>query len=102
MSTSVIHILWLKFIREDKYFCPSFPIPLYIFIELLDCVSDLIEFTYFLVPKKKQDTDSSFTVQSAKILTQKTIDLFYSLAEDESYYLFDVKINKIRISAKIT
>lgn len=96
-----IHVLWLKFQREDKHFRLSFPIPLYIFQELLDCILDLFEFICFLVPDKKQNTYLSFSVHDIKTLVQKTAELFDSLAVNEPYNLFNIKTNQIRVSAKI-
>lgn len=101
MLIDKIHIMWFKLQREDKHLYLSFPIPLYIFQELFDCILDLLGFTCFLVPEKKQKDYSSFSVHGVKILAQNTINLFDSLAEDEPYYLFDVKANKIKVSAKI-
>lgn len=101
MLIDKIHILWFKLQREDKHLYLSFPIPLYIFQELLDCILDLFELVCFLVPDKKQNAYSSFTVHGAKILIQNAMNLFDSFTENEPYYLFDVKANKIKVSAKI-
>ena len=101
MLTNKIHIMWLKLQREDKHFRLSFPVPLYIFKELLDCILDLLELACFLVPKKKQKDNSQFSVYGAKIITQMGINLLDTLADGEPYNFFDVKTNKISVSAKI-
>lgn len=101
MLTNKIHILWLKLQREDKHFRLSFPIPLYIFKELLDCILDLLELACFLVPEKNQKDNSQISFYGAKIITQMGMNLFDTLAEGEPFNFFDVKTNKIRVSAKI-
>ncbi len=101
MLIDKFQILWLRFQREDKHFRLSFPISLYIFQELLDCTLDLFEFAYFFTPEKKQKYNSAFSVQGARTLVQHAINLFDSLSNDESYYIFDVKTNKIKVSAEI-
>jgi hypothetical protein len=82
--------------REDRQFNLSFPIPIYIFDELLDCISDLLEFACFFAPQ--QNIYSSFSVQNIKTLTLGSMNLFDSLSEDEPYNLADVKSNNIKIS----
>jgi len=96
MLTKSFHVLWFKMEREDKHLNLSFPIPIYIFDELLDCISDLLEFACFFAPQ--QNTYSSFSVQGAKALTLGIMNLFDSLTEDEPYNLVDVKANKIKVS----
>lgn len=101
MLTKKIHILWFNLEREDRHLHLSFPIPFYIFVELLDCILDLLEFTCLLIPERRQKESPSFSVHGARTLAQYTINLFDSLAGDEPYYLFDVKADKIKLSAKI-
>lgn len=98
MLNKRFHVLWFKMQREDKHLNLSFPIPIYIFEELLDCISDLLGFACFFTPARQQNTYSSFSVQGVKALTLGIINLFDSLTEDESYNLVDVKANKIKVS----
>lgn len=103
MSNRCFRILWFKLQTEkNKHFYPSFPIPLYIFQELLDCISDLLTLACLFVPNRPNPVSSSyFTVYTVKEIVQMTMKLFDSLTEGEPYDLVDVTADKIKISVKI-
>lgn len=96
-------ILWFKLqMGKNKHFYFSFPIPLYIFQELLDCNLDLLKFVCLFIPRRPNCNSSpSFTVYTVKELVQTILDLFDSLTEFESYELVDITTTKARISIKI-
>lgn len=103
MWNKSFRIIWLKLqIGKNKHFYFSFPIPLYIFQELLDSTLDLLKFACLFVSNKpNSDSYSSFTVYTAKKLVQMIIDLCNSSSEFEPYDFVDVTTDKVRISIKI-
>lgn len=101
MLNKKFRILWFKLQREGNMnLCISFPIPLYIFQELIDCILDLLEFVYYIAPNR-QNPGSSLSVYTVKEIVRMTINLFDSLTEDEPYDLVDVTANKVKVSIKI-
>lgn len=103
MSIKCFHLLWIKLRIENRRFISiPFPIPLYIFQELLDCFSDLLTVACFFVPKVP-DPNSSFrlTIYSVKDLVIIAMKLLDSLTGDEPYDLVDVTTDKVKVLIKI-
>jgi hypothetical protein len=103
MLTKKFHFIWLKLrVEGNHHFHISFPIPLYIFQELLDCILDLLEFAYFFAPKKTSGlTSSSISIYSIKALVEMIMCLLDSLTEDEPFDFVDVTADKVKLSLKI-
>ncbi len=103
MSNKSFRLLWLKLQREDnRHFYFTFPIPFYVFQELLDCFLDLLTLACLFVPNNpNSNLSSSFTVYTVKELVQITMKLLDSITEGEPYDLVDVTADKVRVSIKI-
>jgi hypothetical protein len=103
MLNNRFRILWFKLQREENpHLYLSFPISLYVFQELLDCIMDLLELACFFVPKRtNMNSSSPFSVYTVKELVQMMISLFDAITEGEPYDLVDVTADKIKISIKI-
>lgn len=103
MSIKCFHLLWIKLRIENRRFISiPFPIPLYIFQELLDCFLDLLTVVCFFVPKVSAPNSSSritsYSVKDLVILVMKLLD---SLTGDEPYDLVDVTTDKVQVLIKI-
>lgn len=103
MSIKGFRLLWIKLQIENRRFISiPFPIPLYIFRELLDCFLDLLTVACFFVPKVPDpDSSSRITVYSVKVLVIIVMKLLDSLTEDEPYDLVDVTTDKVKVLIKI-
>lgn len=95
-------ILWVKLqIDKGKHFGLPFPVPIYIFHELLDCTLDLFTVLVFFIPRLRLSSYSSFSAYTIKALIELTIKLLDSITEDEPYDLVDVTADKVRVFIKI-
>lgn len=93
MSIKKFRVLWIKLRIENKrFFSIPFPIPLYIFRELLDCFLDLLTVAYFFAPKK---------ISQAKALFLIIMKLLDSLSGDEPYDLVDVADDNCRVLIRV-
>lgn len=103
MSIKGFRLLWIKLETSNRRFISiPFPIPLYIFQELLDCFLDLLTVACFFVPKVPNPNSSSrFTIYSVKALVIIVMKLLDSLTEDEPYDLVDVTTDKVKVLIKI-
>ena len=103
MSIKGCHFLRIKLQIENRRFISiPFPIPLYIFQELLDSFQDLLTVACFFVPKVPDPGSSSpITVHSVKVLIIAAIKLLDSLSGDEPYNLVDVTTGKVKVLIKI-
>lgn len=103
MSIKGFRLLGIKVETSNKKFISiPFPIPLYIFGELLDCVLDLLTVTCFFVPKvPDQNSSSRITIYSVKALVIMVMKLLDSLNADEPYDLVDVTTDKVKVLIKI-
>lgn len=103
MSIKGFRLLWIRLQTRDRRFIRiPFPIPLYIFQELLDCFLDLLAVAYFFVPKVPDpDSSSRITIYSVKALVIMAMKLLDSLTGDEPYDLVDVTTDKVRVLIKI-
>jgi hypothetical protein len=103
MLTNKFHFVWFKLRLEgNHHFHISFPIPLYIFQELLDSILDLLEFAYFFAPKKSSAmTSSPVSISSVRALVEMMMRLIDSLSEDEPFDFVDVTADKVKLSLKI-
>lgn len=93
-------ILWIKV--HTPHFFISFPVCLFAFQELFDCLLDIMEFACLFMPKNPP-AHSSFvvTAQSVKELIVATDKLFRSLTDCEPYDLVEVNANNVTVSIKI-
>ena len=103
MSIKCFHLLWIKLRIENRRFISiPFPIPLYIFQDLLDCFLDLLTVACFFVPKVPDPNSSSriiiYSVKDLVILVMKLLD---SLTGDEPYDLVDVTTDEVKVLIKI-
>jgi hypothetical protein len=88
--------------EDNPHLSLSFPISLYVFQELLDCILDLLELACFFVPKRAfTNSSASFSVYTLKEFVRMTMRIFDSLTEGEPFELVDVTADKIKISIKI-
>jgi hypothetical protein len=103
MSIKSLRFLWIKLQTPNKGFISiPFPIPLYIFQELLDCFLDLLTVACFFTPKVPDPNSSSrITIYSVKTLVIMVMKLLDSLTEDEPYELVDVTTDKVKVLIKI-
>lgn len=103
MSIKGFHALWLRLELEDSRFIKiPFPIPLYIFEELLDCFLDILIIVCFFAPKSATPNPSSrISIHLAKELVIDVIKLLQSLNGEEPYDLIDVSTDKVKVLIKI-
>lgn len=103
MSNKGFRSLWIRLQLEDKRFITiPFPIPLYIFEELLDSFLDILVVACFFVPKAPApNTSSRVSVRLVKELVVAIIILLRSLNSDEPYDLVDVTTDKVKVLIKI-
>lgn len=96
-------LLWIKLETSNKRFISiPFPIPLYIFGELLDCFLDLLTVVCLFVPKVPEPNSSSrITIYSIKELVIIVMKLLDSLTGDEPYDLVDVTTDKAKVLIKV-
>lgn len=95
--------LWIRLQLEDKRFIAfPFPIPLYIFEELLDSFLDILIIACFFAPKAPAPNASSrVSGHLVKELVIAVIILLRSLNSDEPYDLVDVTTDKVKLLIKI-
>ncbi len=103
MSIRGCRFLWIKLRIENRRFIRiPFPIPFYIFQELLDCFQDLLTAACFFIPKVPDPSSSApitiYSVKELVIITEKLLD---SLAGDEPYDLVDVTTDEVKVLIKI-
>lgn len=113
MLNNQFRILWFKLqMEENPHLNLSFPVSLYVFQELLECILDILNFASFFIPNRpvlssltSSSTSlmpsSSFSFHTLKELVQMIMSLFDSLTVGEPYDLVDVTADKIKISIKI-
>ena len=103
MSNRGFRSLWIRLQLEDKRFLMiPFPIPLYIFEELLDSFLDILVVACFFVPKTPApNTSSRVSVRLVKELVVAIIILLRSLNSDEPYDLVDVTTDMVKVLIKI-
>lgn len=103
MSIKGFRLLWIKLqIENKKLINIPFPIPLYIFQELLDCFLDVLTVACFFVPRVPDPNSSSrITIYSVKILVIMVMKLLDSLTEGEPYDLVDVTTGEVKVLIKI-
>jgi hypothetical protein len=101
MLNKSFRLIWIKLQMENNiHFNLPFPIPIYIFQELLDCILDLLSLACLFAPNApKQNT--SYSIYVLKEMVQMVIKLFDSMTEGEPYDLVDVTAGQIRVSIKI-
>lgn len=103
MSIKCFRLLWIRLRIENRRFISiPFPIPVYIFQELLGCFNDLLTAACFFVPKVHDSNSSSrITIYSVKVLVILVMKLLDSLIGDEPYDLADVTTDKVKVLIKI-
>ncbi|MDO9490891.1 hypothetical protein [Acetobacterium sp.] len=103
MSNKGFRSLWIRLQIEDKQFITiPFPIPLYIFEELLDSFLDILIIACFFTPKTPAPNPSSrVSVHLVKELVVAVMILLRSLNSDEPYDLVDVTTDKAKVLIKI-
>lgn len=94
-------ILWLKlYIKDNRHFFLTFPLPLYVLQELLDCLADSLMFAGYVIPNGQKLQERRITDQLHDIVSL-TMELLNSVAEEEPYDLVDVSTDKVKLSIKI-
>ncbi|ADL05223.1 hypothetical protein [Lacrimispora saccharolytica] len=103
MSIKGCRFLWIKLGIENRRFLGiPFPIPLFVFQELLDCFQEILTAACFFVPQVPDPGSSSrITIHSVKALVILTKKLLDSFAGDEPYQLVDVTTDKVKVSVII-
>jgi hypothetical protein len=100
MWNSGFRILWIKV--HTTHFYISFPVCLYVFQELFDCVLDIMEFTCLFIPKNPPARlPHAISVRAIKELIHSTDKLFRSLTDCEPYDLVEVNTKNVTVSIKI-
>jgi hypothetical protein len=87
--------------ESNKHFYFTFPIPLYIFQEVLDSIIDFLSFACLFAPKRTSPNSSSVSIYAVKDLILMSTKLLDSLTEGEPYDLVDVTADKVKVSIKI-
>lgn len=95
--------LWIKVhTTGERHFYLSFPVSLYVFQELFDCVLDIMEFACLFVPKHPPaHSPHTITARAVKELIHSMKKLFRSLIECEPYELVEVSAKNVMVSIKI-
>ncbi len=102
MSIKGFRFLWIKLQIENKRFLSiPFPVPLYIFQELLDCALDLLTIAGLFVPKTPNLKSSQITLSTVKELVIMVMKILDSITEGEPYDLVDVTTEEVKILIKI-
>lgn len=103
MSNKGFRSLRIQLQLENKRFIMiPFPIPLYVFEELLDSFLDILVIACFFAPKTPApNTSSRVSVPLVKELVVAIIILLRSLKNDEPYDLVDVTTDKVKVLIKI-
>ncbi|WP_414150829.1 hypothetical protein ACIZ62_18185 [Acetobacterium carbinolicum] len=103
MSIRGFHALWIRLQIEDRRFIRiPFPIPIYIFEELLDCFLDILVIACIFVPKAPHpNATSRISVHLVKELVADVITLLGSLNIDEGYDLIDVATDKAKVLIRV-
>lgn len=103
MSIKGFRTLWIRLQIEDRRFIKiPFPIPLYVFEELLDCFLDLLVIARFFAPNTAApNTSSRISIHLMKALVIDVIKLLRSLNCAEPYDLIDVATDKVKFLIKI-
>lgn len=103
MSNKSFRLLWFKLRPNNKkHFAFNFPVPLYVFQELFDCITDLLSLACIFSNKNSCRGASSqltlYTVRDIIIMTMRLLD---SLTDEAPYYLADITTDKAGISISI-
>lgn len=96
-------LLWFKLQTDkNKQFGLSFPIPMYIFQDLLDCTLDFFTVMCFFVPKTNQlSSSTTYGIYAMKELVEITMKLLDSITQGDPYDLVDVTADKVRVFIKV-
>jgi hypothetical protein len=96
-------LLWIKLeTSNNRFISIPFPIPLYIFEELLDCFLDLLTVVCFFITKVPEPNSSSrITIYSIKALVIIVMKMLDSLTGDEPYDLVDITTDKAKVLIKV-
>ncbi len=96
-------ILWIKVhTTGERHFYFAFPICLYLFQELFDCLLDIMEFACLFIPKNPPaHLPHTISARSVKELIHATDQLFRSLTDCEPYDLVEVNAKNVSVSIKI-
>ncbi|QHQ63199.1 hypothetical protein Ana3638_22485 [Anaerocolumna sedimenticola] len=86
--------------EKNPYFGFPFPIPLYMFTEILDCILDLLSVICLFVPNS-QPASNTVSLYTIKNLVEIIIKLLDSIVDGGPYDLVDVTADHIRVSIKI-
>ena len=95
--------MWIKVrVKKKRLVSIPFPISLYVFQELLDCLSDILSVACFLAPKATGRASSTgMKIHSAKALVKIVMKLLDSLGGDEPYDLVDVTTDNCKVLIKV-
>lgn len=94
-------MIWFKIHTQNgKSFRLSFPITLYVLLELLDCIYDVLVLACIFVPKKPH-SGSRISVHTIKELIPMLMQLLGSITKDGPYDLVDVAADNVKVSIKI-
>lgn len=92
--------LWIKV--HTTHLSISFPVCLYVFRELLDCILDIMEFACIFIPKTPPARmPYAISARAVKELIHATDKLFRSLTDGEPYDLIEVNVQNVTVSIKI-
>ncbi|MGB8451400.1 MAG: hypothetical protein WCD89_03625 [Anaerocolumna sp.] len=102
MLSKSFRLIWIKLqVQNNIHF--NFPIPLYIFQELLNCFLDFMILACFFVPKPvKSVSTPSFSINTVKELVQMILETFDSLTGCEPYDLVEVTTDHVKVCIKIS
>ncbi len=102
MWNNKFRVLWVKIhITENRHIYLNLPISLYAFVELTECVMDLLTLACFFTPKDWRPSPYSVPLYAVKELMQSVIKVFESLTFEEAYDLVEVEAQNVKVSIKI-
>lgn len=103
MLNKGFRVLWVKInVDEHREIHLHFPVSLYVFQELLDCLLDLLALVCMFIPKTAPSFKSpTFYIHSSREVLQMLLKLFDSITDHEPYDLVEVSNDNVKVSIKI-
>ena len=96
-------ILWIKIhTTGERHFYINFPVCLYVFQELFDCLLDIMEFACLFLPKHPSTQfQHAISAKAVEEMIYSIDQLFSSITACEPYDLVEVNTKNVTVSIKI-
>lgn len=102
MLTKGFRLIWVKVqVDKNKHFHITFPVSMFVFLELLDSVTDLLDIACFFSSKRTIPVSPSYSIHTIKDMVQMIDSLLDSITDSEPYDLIDVTADQVRIAISI-